>query len=441
MKQILTVFSFTFRDGIRKKAFIISTIIMLAFVAIACSIPAITQFFSGNDREESVAESAENTQGEEASNHGTADHTEVSATGNGQTCFYLDETGILEGGLEALQAEFPNYSMMELSASEEAEIRSQIKENDMLSLVKVSEADGVPFLTIVTKDFMSGINADRVVQALNDNYVTLVLSRQGVADEMIQFARSTIPYSTEIEGDMDLTGYIVGILLTLVTFFAIYYYGYGVAMSIATEKTTRVMETLIVSAKPSRILLGKCLGMGVLGLFQFGLILIFAAICYMVMIPEGFLIMGMELSLSSFSVSSAILVLLYFLLGYALYAMLNAVCGASVSKIEDLNSAMMPVTVVTMVSFYLGYFSMIGASDSSIMQKIAMYVPFCSPFALPFKLLNNDVSTATVVISLALLAAAIIIVGFISVRMYSASVLHYGGRLKWKEMKTLQENE
>mgnify|MGYP000594530332 FL=1 len=67
---------------------------------------------------------------------------------------------------------------------------------------------------------------------------------------------------------MNLTEYVVGLLLTFVMFFAVYYYGYGVAMSISSEKTSRVMETLIISAKPSKILIGKCLAMGVLGLLQ-----------------------------------------------------------------------------------------------------------------------------------------------------------------------------
>mgnify|MGYP000494293366 CR=1 FL=1 len=69
---------------------------------------------------------------------------------------------------------------------------------------------------------------------------------------------------------MDITGYILGVFMTIVMFFAVYYYGNGVAMSVAAEKTSRVMETLIVSAKPSRILAGKWSGHGCCGAFAAG---------------------------------------------------------------------------------------------------------------------------------------------------------------------------
>src|SRR5690606_11215873 len=96
---------------------------------------------------------------------------------------------------------------------------------------------------------------------------------------------------------MDITGYSLGIVLTLLMFFAVYYYGYGVAMSVASEKTTRVMETLVVSAKPSRILLGKCIAMGVLGLIQLSLFIVTAAVGYALIVPKGFTIGGVPLAL------------------------------------------------------------------------------------------------------------------------------------------------
>ena len=71
---------------------------------------------------------------------------------------------------------------------------------------------------------------------------------------------------------------------------------------------------------------------------------------------------------------------------------MNSVCGATVSKIEDINSAMMPVVLISLASFYLGYMTSITASgSSSMLQKLAIYLPFSSPFAVPFKLLNGDI--------------------------------------------------
>lgn len=101
------------------------------------------------------------------------------------------------------------------------------------------------------------------------------------------------------------------------------------------------------------------------------------------------------------------------------------------SKIEDLNTAMMPVMFVALISFYLAYFSAIAGSGA--METIAMYLPFSSPFLMPFLLLNSEVPAGAIIGSIALLVVMIAVVLFLSIRVYSASVLHYGGRLRWKD--------
>ena len=141
----------------------------------------------------------------------------------------------------------------------------------------------------------------------------------------------------------------------------------------------------------------------------------------------------MEISLSAFTTKSAIFTVIYFLLGYILYAMMNAVCGAYVSKIEDLNSAMMPVMMIAMISFYVGYFS-IMAPNNTVLQKISMYVPFVSPFIMPFNLLNADLPNIDLVISIVTLVITILIVTTISIKIYTASVLHYGKGIKLKSL-------
>ena len=179
--------------------------------------------------------------------------------------------------------------------------------------------------------------------------------------------------------------------------------------------------------------------MGALGLIQIVGVMVFAAICYKLLVPADYLIMGMPLSLASFTLERAIVIIAYFILGYSLYAVMNAVCGAAVSKIEDINSAMMPVMLISMISFYIGYFVALSASGTeTLLQKIAIYIPFCSPFIVPFKILNGDVPAADILISLGLLVVAIVVIAAISIKIYTRSVLHYGNRLKLKDMLKLR---
>lgn len=436
MKQIWTVFVFTLKDAARKKAFKISTFILLLVIFAACLIVNLTS--SGGESAESAAgATTAGTESETAS--GAAEEEAGQDITPEGVCYYVDEDAAIPGGMEALQAALPTYQVKQGDAAQLGAYRSEIAENGEVSLVLVQQTQGSPAVTVVTKDVLSGVNNSDVSDALNQQYIVNQLEAQGVTGDVAATLNFEIPVAVEIAGEMDLSGYVLGIVIVMLMFFAIYYYGYGVSMSIATEKTSRVMETLVVSAKPSRILIGKCLAMGALGLLQMAGVMLFAALCYHFLIPDNFTLMGMPLSLSSFTLTRAVIILAYFILGYALYAVMNAVCGASVSKIEDINSAMMPVVLIAMISFYLGYFTAIsGSGTDSLLQQIAIYVPFCSPFIVPFKILNGDVATMDLILSLAALVVAIVLITALSIRIYTASVLHYGSRIKLKDMFKLR---
>lgn len=409
----MTVFSFTFRDAVRKKAFIVSTVILLALVLIACALPRCIELFSTPSE---------------------AETPEAAAPSEAQSiCYLLDGTGLMDGLDAALNAAIPG-TRFEVSLEYPSVLRQEIASDGSRSLLQIVLKDGAPYLYITTKDFMTGVSAAEVAEAVSRYYVNRQLTAQGISEETIAFAQSTLPYEADIAGQMDLSGYALGLILTVLMFFAIYYYGYGVSMSVATEKASRVMETLVVSAKPSRILIGKCLAMGAAGLAQFAGVLIFAYACYRLLVPADFTLMGLPLSFASLTLPSALLIVLYFLLGYSLYAVMNAVCGASVSKIEDLNSAMLPVMLIAMISFYLGYINAVMPNSGSVLQKAAMYIPFSSPFIIPFRLLNGDVLASDLIISIALLIVAIIVITLVCIRIYSASVLQYGKRMKLKEL-------
>lgn len=407
MKQILTVFGFTFRDAVKKKAFIISTVIIMVLLLIITSLPRIIEAFSDDENIDDEYE--------------------------GYTCYFIDENNLIEKGLDTLITALPGADIFPGEADKLDEYKGYVLDDKKTTVVNVIKKDELPFIKVMTKDFMSGLPGDYVAEVLSQTYAINTLYELGLDDNAIAISQTELQFEYELAGDMNISGYTVGILLTMLIFFAIYYYGYGVAMSVATEKTTRVMETLVVSAKPSRILIGKCLAMGVVGLIQFSGIIAFTALCVKILIPDDFMIMGMPLSFSAFTTKTALLIILYFILGYTLYAVLNSVCGATVSKIEDLNSAMMPVMLIALASFYLGYMSAVTGVEG-VLQKVSMLLPFSSPFIVPFKLLNGSVATVDIILSILLLVIFIVVITYVSIRIYSASVLHYGKRQKLPEL-------
>lgn len=423
MKQIVTVFSYTFKEGIRKKAFIVSTAIIMVLLLLLCLVPRVMSMVKGDDEKEQTK---------------TQESADAEAQANGDICYLIDTVGIFEENIDMMQAIYPERVFKTEKLDQEEALKKEIKEQENNALVVIEEKNNLPFVRVINANFMKGVSSEKISDVCNKIWQKSILEGSGMNAETITQIQTELPYSEEAVGDMDITGYVLGIAVVLVMFFAVYYYGYSVSMSVASEKTSRVMETLVVSAKPSRILIGKCLAMGVLGLLQLLSILIFAVICYSLLIPKDFAVAGAALDFSSITPGSILLLLAYFILGYSLYAVMNAVCGAAVSKIEDLNSAMMPITFISIAAFYLGYFTAIAGGGSSALSKFAMYLPFSSPFSVPFTLLTGGMKTVDLVISLSLLVLFIIVIAAASIRVYSASVLHYGNKLKLKELMKMK---
>lgn len=411
MKQIFDIFAFTYKTNVRKKAFIVTTVIMLAAVLILCSLPRILLAFTGGD-------------------------VDSLAEGTFYSCHIIDETGMFTGCEAPLFEELPDTKFTVSDVSELEAIEKEVQSDAKLALIHITNGEnGTPHIRLLAKDFLNGVVAkvDSVNTVLSRVYAVRVMSDAGVDPSMIEVSQIALACEVSTEGGLTISGYAIGILLITLTFFAVYYYGYGVAASVASEKSTRVMETLVVSSKPSRILIGKIIGMGAVGLTQFGGVILFAIICWNLLIPKDFSFMGETLTLSAFTPKSAILILLFFILGYGLYAVMNAVSGATVDKIEDLNTAMMPVMVISMGAFYLSYFTAIMGTTYDYLVNLSMYIPFSAPFIMPFVLLNGEVSDWQILLSLASLVLMIVIIAAIGIRIYTASVMHYGKRLKIKD--------
>ncbi len=254
MRQITTVFAYTLKEAARKKAFIVSTLIIMIMVLALCLAPRIISAVKGSGEEEQT---------------GTENSAEQAAVSDDAAiCYLVDQTGIFEKNLDTLKSVYPDRNFKTAAKEEEEGIRSDIRENENNSLISIEEKDGLPYIRVVNANFMKGISSQKISDICNKIWQKNILEESGVDGETIARSTISLPYTEEAAGDMDITGYILGLAVVFIMFFAVYYYGYGVAMSVASEKTSRVMETLVVSAKPSRILIGKCLAMGVLGLLQ-----------------------------------------------------------------------------------------------------------------------------------------------------------------------------
>ena len=225
-------------------------------------------------------------------------------------------------------------------------------------------------------------------------------------------------------------------LLSLALFMGIHFFAYQVSSSITTEKTSRIMETLITSTTPRTIVLGKTIGAGVVGLLQILIIGITAVISAISFLPEGAL--EGVLDISNITPIFATLTVAYFILGYFLFAFLYALTGSTVSKPEDINSANSPIGFIEVAGFYLAYFAMIN--PSSKINILASILPISSPFSMPFRIMLGTATISQIITSLIVLIITIVLIAKISIKIYSSAILNYGTKLNFKEMMRIYKN-
>ena len=305
MNEIKTVFGFTVRSAVRKKPFKISTIVLLVLILILCALPSLLS--SDTDAsEETVAEKTYN-------------------------CYYIDASGLIPGGREVLEALLPGAEIVDGDIEKLDAYGAECDGNGSTLVVEVVERDGAPFINLYQGALA---NTTGVVDALNERYVASLLAENGVSDDVIALTAAKLGSAALPLGTMRFTGYVAGIVVLMLMFFAIYFYGYSVASSVASEKSSRVMETLVVSAKPRNILAGKLFGTAFVGFVQLAVCAVFAVACHQLLVPEGFTVAGMPLSFETFTPLNALLILLLFVLGFFLYALLYSITGAMVSRTE-----------------------------------------------------------------------------------------------------------
>lgn len=222
--------------------------------------------------------------------------------------------------------------------------------------------------------------------------------------------------------------------LVILTFMAVLTYGQWVAQSVAEEKSNRVMELLITAATPRQLLTGKVLGTGAAGLTQYVAVVAAVAIAFIASGPfgESIGLSGAGPKLPAITPLMALTFAGLFLGGFLLYATLYAATGSMVSRIEEVQQAAGPLTVIAM----LGYFAATAAINIPDAEWVGVLsvVPFFSPYLMPARMLLTTVGAIEVVVALVLLAVTLVASVWIAARIYSAGVLLYGQRPGWRQV-------
>lgn len=252
------------------------------------------------------------------------------------------------------------------------------------------------------------------------------LTKEGVsAEKAEQILSLEIQHETESLGKDQVQNYFYTYLMIMVLYMVIMLYGQMVATNVATEKSSRAMELLITSAKPASMMFGKVIASCLAGLIQ--LIAVFGS-AYLFYNINRVQWEGNPIIASLFDMPLDLLVymLLFFVLGFFVYAFLYGAIGSTASKLEDINTSVMPLTFLFIIAFFVVVFSMSSGNVDNMLMKVCSFIPFTSPMAMFTRIAMSTVPFYEILISVAILILSVVGIGIVSAKIYRVGVLLYG---------------
>lgn len=223
---------------------------------------------------------------------------------------------------------------------------------------------------------------------------------------------------------------ILATILVILVFITSVTYGMWVATSVAEEKSSRVMEVMLNAATSGELLGGKVLGVGAAGLTQYAAIVVPAVGVLILQAPLARLLLGDggadDGPLVGLTGGILLAFGVFFLLGFALSALLYAAAGSLVSRQEDVQQVALPMLLLSFGG-YMGAAIATDAPDAAWVAPLSL-VPFFSPYLMLVRLMVGHVSAGEVALAVALLVAAIAAALWMAIRVYRAGVLLYGQR-------------
>ncbi|WP_249599159.1 ABC transporter permease [Peribacillus frigoritolerans] len=407
MNKFWIVLSHTYLSKLKTKSFIISTIIMMALILVLSNLSNLIDKFD-SDEQEKVA--------------------------------VIDQT---EGGL------FDSYKNAVAGVNDDLSIISVQDEKEAEEMVSAEEIVGY---LLIQQDKTLGFKGTYKANQISDSAVSndlllaltqlkgqitakeLNLTEQQIAQLNTPPAFDTIALqkNAKTEEDLNQARGLVYVLL-FVIYFGVLMYATMIAMEVATEKTSRVMEILISSVPPVTQMFAKIMGVALLSLTQ---MILFFGVGYF-SIKQN--LTGMDEGFFSFfgfgstDISTIIYAIIFALLGYFLYATLAACLGSVVSKIEDVQQMISPMTMLVVIAFMIAMFGLGNPSASYI--TITSFIPFFTPMIMFLRVGMLEVPFWEIAISIGVLILTIVLLGIIGAKIYRGGVLMYGSSKSLKSIK------
>ncbi|EGT3617176.1 ABC transporter permease [Clostridium perfringens] len=390
MKKFWSIFSFTYKETIKNKGLIISTIIVLILMLGFFNMNKIIGLFKGEGSKDLIMVSTEANNSflnKDTLDRLNDDNFEITLTSNS------GEVDKVKNEIENGKSDYK--ALLEISTGQEVTGKLYVSELPSDSLMK------------------------KVNSILNDTKFVFTMKKFNLTSE--EYTNIMTPAQLDVVQTGNASQERMVLVYALV--FGIYMitltYGGMVANSVIEEKSNRIMETLITMAKPMELFFGKVLGVCAVGLTQIAVFLGFG----LIMLKTS----GISLeAISSLNLSAGIIFafIAYFLLGYLTFSMLYAAVASLATSAQDVNSSMGAITLIFVGVFLLAMNCMFNIE--STLAKVFSYIPFASPLIMFERIVLSKVTFMEVLITTIINVGFIIIVGYFSSKLYKKGTLHYG---------------
>lgn len=396
----------TFLSKFKTKSFLITTAITLILVIALTNLTTIIETFSGEDEKTEVA--------------------------------VIDQSSSLLPVIqEAIQTMNEDVKLISFEESEEL-AKKEVEEGNYSGLLIVDvDSSKLPVATYYTMDIAESSLSDNLLNSIQlvknqlaANQLNLSNEQLVKLNEPVSFEKIALVKDAKTEEELSQARGLVYILLFLI-YFAVVLYSGMIATEVATEKSSRVMEILISSVSPIKHMFAKILGVGLLSLTQLALLMI---VGYFSLTSndsmgsmEGFL------GFSEVPVSTIIYAAIFFILGYFLYATLAALLGSLVSRIEDVQQMITPMTLLIVAGFMIAMFGL-SAPDNTFVT-ITSYIPFFTPMLMFMRVGMLNLPFWEPILGIIILVATIMILAIFGARVYKGGVLMYGKSNSYKDIK------
>ena len=398
MKQFGKILKFELKYYLKNKVFVGVTIFLALLIAVVMFFPRIASLFENNETVDTPADLP-------------------------VMLVMSEDPAQADMVRETFAAAFVDYDVQSFGDDVSA-IKDKITAGDVECAFVMTGPTS--FTYYVNNLSMYDMNSEIATEVLQQIYQMNAMINGGMTVEQAgEVMNIQITGEVESLGKDQFQNFFYTYIMIFALYMVILLYGQMVATNVATEKSSRAMEVLITSAKPTSMMFGKVLASCIAGLVQ--LIAIFGSALLFYNINKSYW-GGNEIVDSIFNIPPELFVymLVFFVLGFLIYAFMFGAVGSTASKLEDINTSVMPITMLFIIAFFVVMFSMSSGNIDNTIMTVCSYIPFTSPMAMFTRICMSTVPLYEILISIAILIGSTVGVGVLSAKIYRVGVLMYG---------------